>query len=56
MTVSISGNTDHVHVPCPRCGYGRRYKQWPNAVCAAIRHLFVGARKTGGNLLKAQRN
>jgi len=29
MTVSISGNTWHVHAPCLRCGYGTRYKQWP---------------------------
>ena len=29
MTVSISGNTDHVHSPCERCGYGTRFKQFP---------------------------
>jgi hypothetical protein len=27
--VSINGVTDHVHRPCPRCGYATRYKQWP---------------------------
>ena len=27
--VSINGVTDHVHHPCPRCGYATRYKQWP---------------------------
>ena len=27
--VSINGVTDHVHHPCPRCGFATRYKQWP---------------------------
>ena len=29
MTVSIIGNTWHIHHPCPVCGYGMRFKQWP---------------------------
>jgi len=29
MTVSISGNMWHVYSPCPRCGYGTRFKQHP---------------------------
>ncbi len=29
MAVSISGSTEHVHHPCPRCGYGTRYRQFP---------------------------
>ena len=29
MTVSITGNTWHVHSPCQRCGYGTRFKQFP---------------------------
>ena len=31
--MSISGNTDHVHTPCPVCGYATRYKQFGPMRC-----------------------
>ena len=37
MGVSVRGNThEHLHSPCPRCGFARRFKQWP-VTCACSR-------------------
>ena len=37
MTISIGGNAWQIHNPCPRCGYGTRFKQHPIR-CACTRH------------------
>ena len=36
--VSINGVTDHVHHPCPVCGYATRYKQFGPIRCACNRY------------------
>jgi hypothetical protein len=34
MTLSKNGNTEHIHAPCLRCGYGTRHRQYPiNCTC-----------------------